>query len=306
MIKIGILDKEEMYTVRLAAALNRRGKGKWNIIAFTDWSILEEYMKRTRLDILAGTDEEVLDKLHEEYKELFILWLREEEKPFAKKNDSIFAVCRYQGAGVIEDSVRKMISQMKSSIKHTKKMVAMYSPVGRCGKTELALEITTSGKYGEWLYIGLEDYSFFGDEYQREETEYFLYFIKEREKEKLFSLIENSSGVIPSAFSPFDSKRMEKEDIRWLVEVLREYQRYNGILFDIGTGILQDFEIFLLFDFWLVPYLPEANSMAKREKLEKLLEAYGMEGMKKGLEFLNMEQREKNIQRLDDIFCPND
>ena len=58
------------------------------------------------------------------------MWLREEEKPFAKKNDSIFAVCRYQGAGVIEDSVRKMISQMKSSIKHTKKMVAMYSPVG--------------------------------------------------------------------------------------------------------------------------------------------------------------------------------
>ena len=212
----------------------------------------------------------------------------------------------YQGAGVIEDGVRKVISRMENGVKHAKKMVAMYSPVGRCGKTELALEITTSGRYGEWLYIGLEDYSFFEDEHQREETEYFLYFVKEREKEKLCSLIGNSSGVIPSALSPFDSKRMDKEDIKWLAGVLREYPGYSGILFDIGTGILQDFEIFLLFDFWLVPYLPEANSMAKRRKLEELLDVYGMEEMKKGIEFLNMEKREQTIQRLDAILCQDE
>ena len=84
MIKIGLLDKEEGYAVRLAASLNRRGKGKWSTIAFTDRDILEDYMKRTRLDILAGTDAEVLNGLREEYRELFLLWLREEEKPFAK------------------------------------------------------------------------------------------------------------------------------------------------------------------------------------------------------------------------------
>ena len=306
MIKIGLLDKEEGYAVRLAASLNRRGKGKWSTIAFTDRDILEDYMKRTRLDILAGTDAEVLNGLREEYRELFLLWLREEEKPFAKQSDSIFSVCCYQGAGVIEDGVRKVISRMENGVKHAKKMVAMYSPVGRCGKTELALEITTSGRYGEWLYIGLEDYSFFEDEHQREETEYFLYFVKEREKEKLCSLIGNSSGVIPSALSPFDSKRMDKEDIKWLAGVLREYPGYSGILFDIGTGILQDFEIFLLFDFWLVPYLPEANSMAKRRKLEELLDVYGMEEMKKGIEFLNMEKREQTIQRLDAILCQDE
>ena len=305
MIKIGILDKEEMYTARLTAALNRRGNGKWSIMAFTHIDILEDYMKRTRLDILAGTDEEVLNRLGEAHKELYILWLREEEKPFAKRNDSFFSVCRYRGTGVIEDGMRKMISRMKSSIKYSKKMVVMYSPVGRCGKTELALEITTSGRYGEWLYIGLEDYSSFGEKH-REETEYFLYFIKEREKDKLFSLIENCSGVIPSAFSPFDSKRMEKEDIRWLIGVLRDYQRYDGVLFDIGTGILQDFEIFLLFDFWLVPYLPEENSVAKKEKLERLLEAYDMEHVKKGLKFLNVKEKKITMQKLDEIFCPDD
>lgn len=304
MISIGLLDNEEDYVRKLAAYLNRQGRGKWNIVAFTNGEILDSYMKKRRLDILAGTNERVLTELQREHGELVILWLRDEEQPFGRKEGNCFFVCRYQGAGVIEEGMRKIISQMDIHTRHTKRIVAMYSPVGRCGKTELALEIARDERYGKWLYIGMEDYSFFGDDYREEEkrTESFLYYIKEREKAKLLSLIEGSSGIIPSAFSPFDTRRMEKEDFKWFIEIFREYYGYNGILFDFGTGVIQDFETFLLFDFLLVPYLTEEKSIAKKEKLERLLEAYGLEEIKKGIKFLNMQKKEDVREKLDKLF----
>lgn len=304
MIRIGILDKEDGYVRKLAAYLNRYGKGKWNIAAFTDWELLKCYMEKRRLDIIAGTREEDLKELQKIHREISILWLRDdkEEEGLKKTDIRSYSVFRFQSAKAIGEHTREMINQMGICNQSVKKMVAMYSPVNRCGKTELALNLVKSRRYGRWLYIGMEDYSFFEMDKEEERAEAFLFFIKERQKEKLLSLLAEGFDVIVSVFSPFDLKQIERDDIKWLIEILRNHSVYSGVIFDFGTGILQDFNIFLLFDCLLVPYLSEEKSIAKKEKLKQLLQAYGLEAVMEGMGFLNMEKEEEVWEKLDKIF----
>lgn len=302
MVRIGVLDEEDAYAAKLAAYLNRYGRGKWKIAAFTDRELLRNYMEKKRLDIVAGTKERALWEIREAHKEVIILWLREEKGELKKTAFRSYSVFRYQSAKVIGENIGQVINQMGICSKPEKRIAAIYSPVNRCGKTELALQLVKSMRYGRWLYIGMEDYSFFKESKEEERADAFLFFIKERKKEKLLCLMEEGSDIIVSAFSPFDTKQLEKEDIKWVIEVLKDSSVYSGAIFDFGTGIIRDLDIFLLFDCLLVPYLPEEKSIVKKDKLKQLLQVQGLEMVIEGIKFLNMHKGEEVWEELDKIF----
>ena len=291
-LRIGILDEEEAYVERLAGYLNREKKGNWKISAFTDANVLGAYLEKRKLDILVGTDREQVEGVHEKYPDLGMVWLTEQEEAGKSKRDSgiFYPLYRYQSAKRIGEGIEEFAGQIRKQ--EDKTMIAVYSPIGRCGKTAFALSALEQNTYGGWLYIGMEDYSSL-PALENAEGGAFLYYMKERNETKVMQWIEESGGRIPSAGSPFDTKQIEEEDIEWFRGILDRCGNCKGAIFDIGTGVLKDYELFLLFDVVVVPYLTGEKELAKKERFEQLLNLYGMEHLRDSFYFINMEKEEE-------------
>lgn len=307
-VKIGILDEEKEYVEALAGYLGRFAKGRWAIAAFTDPAVLYSYLQDGKIDILAGTDRAQLERVRQEYEGLIFLWLSDEKK----LQDNIFgdatghmpvcqSVCRYQSAKVIAMAVQNIVEQRYLTLEGMGKMVAVYSPVGRCGKTSLALEVVQREDYGRWLYIGMEDYSSFPAAENNITMEEFLYYVKERQGEKLLGLMEESGGMIVSGRLIFDVRQITKEDMQWIRPVLLE-SNFDGMVFDIGTGVLQNYEIFSAVDDLVVPYLSEGTAMIKKQNFESGLDVLGMAEIKEKIRFVNMECQQEIVLVMEEIF----
>lgn len=307
-IKIGILDEEKEYVKMLAAYLGRFGKGQWSTAAFTDREVLKDYLNSGKLDILAGTNREELKQFQKIYDNLSYLWLSDRPET-GKREVGFYEIYRYQSARAVGKILENIAMQILKTVGQEKPMVAIYSPVGRCGKTTLALEVVHNEEYGRWLYIGMEDYSSFSKEQLEEsgilaEPDDFFYFVKERQENKLLALIKESSGVIGSGSSLFDTRQVENEDMVWLKEVLRKGD-YTGIIFDMGTGILMDLSILNVFDVLLVPYLKGEISITKKQNFDRMLDLYGLEALKEKIAYINMSNQDEIAEKMEEIFKGN-
>lgn len=305
VLKIGILDDEREYVESLSAYLSRFGKGRWMTAAFTDHEVLKSYLKGKRLDLIAGTSEEELKKLQEEYGGLIFLWLSDRQD-MKKKNVPFPSVYRFQSAKVIGATIENMVNRVYMSGQREKVMVAVYSPVGRCGKTTMALRVAENENYEKWLYIGMEDYSSFPAQQESTDniknsvdSDNFIYYLKEHQAEKLLALAEKSAGRIVSGWSVFDRKQIDAEDMAWLKNVLKD-SGYYGIVCDFGTGVLQSYDIFFLFDYILVPYLKEEKALIKKNNFESLLKLYELDEEK--IRFINMEDKQEVMEKMDEVF----
>ena len=303
MIKIGILDDEQEYVTMLAAYLGRYGRGRWTTAAFTDKGVLSTYLSEGQLDIVAGTDREELRQLQQTYENLIFLWLSNRQKS-EEREMGFYEVYRYQSVWAIGKMVEEITTQIIRNTGLQKTMAAIYSPVGRCGKTTLALEVAKKEDYGKWIYIGLEDYSSFLEEREGDEdtgADDFFYYIKERQAEKLLSVVKSRNGIIFSGSSFFDTRQINYEDLEWLKGVLQEWD-CSGIICDIGTGILTDLELLSLFDYILVPYLKGEISMIKKQNFEQMLAFHGYDWLQEKMILVNMSNQEEIEEKKKELF----
>lgn len=301
-VKIGLYDEERSYAEKLSAYLNRKGNGKWIVSAYTNETLLERDAKETQIDMISGTNRQVLYKIRESHRKIPLLWLRETNKAFSGAPEEFPSVYRYQSAAAIAQALEEMVNTFMVHEKNKIPIAAVYSPVGRCGKTSLAMHLVKQGQYGRWLYIGMEDYSFLWarvkepEDVMFSETDSFLYYIKEQNDEQLSLLMRESQGIIPSAFSPFDTKCLEKEDFQWLLEWLQGMEGYAGFIFDFGTGVMSEISILTLFDYIIVPFVQQEKELQKLEQFNDLINAYGLSGLNNRLLYVNMEsEKEQNM-----------
>ena len=291
-IRIGIIDTERSYVEKLSAYLNRFGKEVWIVSGFTDYEVLEKSMKDGRVDILMNTDFVSIKRYKQMYPDIGYIWLTENKtdgKGLHLKAEEVYSIYRYQSAEAIGQAVKDIVIYLGILKNTEKKTAVIYSPVGRCGKTTLAMDFVENGNNGKWLYIGMEDYSYLVSE-DKYDAEDFLYYVKERHEEAVLNILGNVSGIIPSPFSPFDTRQIGREDVEWFLNVFEKCSSFKGVIFDVGTGILKDLNVLLQFDHVVVPYLNNNKSMEKRQQLEELIKAYELEELLEKIYYLEMDK----------------
>lgn len=305
-IKIGVWDEEIEYVSRLADYLQKYGKGKWDVRAFTDVEMIQAYIKSHSMDLLLGTDRNGLN-VFEEYKEMTKLWLTDEPKPKNIERKGWYALCRFQGADNIAKQIKMIVTKKQCAQKKSKQLVAIYSPIGRCGKTTFALDFVKEGAYGRWLYVGMEDYSSFGEtDIDRKKTaDEFFYYWKTHNEEQVMHYVRGEEDVIVSGNSFFDSRQVNVEDLNWLRSNL-ESSEYNGVLFDMGSGVLQNFRMLEGFDIILVPFMEEEYAQRKRSNFEWMFHYQEMDECKKKIRYLNMTNKNEREHQLQHIFGGDD
>ncbi len=288
MIRIGILDEEVQYVGKLAAYLNRENKGAIKCSAFTEEEKLVDYMEKNGLDVVVATKGKALEHMAEQFQKVCCIELAEE-----RKKGRFPCIYRYQSGERIAKEINGILNCEGLYAARDRPAVAIYSPIGRCGKTKMALDFVRAREERRWIYIGLEDYGI----HPVDGINDWLYYVKERKEEKIVEIIDRSEGLLASPFSPFDTKLLDRTDMEWLISILKKSKQYQGILFDIGTGVLKDITILTLFDRVLVPCLYSGASVKKKERFEEVARAYGLNDWIRDVVFLDMEQ-EVSLQAL--------
>lgn len=271
MIRIGIADWEEEYVKKLVRYLQKYGNGKWVVSGFTTKEDLLQYREKRMIDVLVCTDKKML-RHNDNGMSGIQLWLSSTKSNLEKIGEQEYVAYRFQSAAEIGRCLDRIIGEYKTDADMTQTWVAIYSPIGRCGKTTLAMEIVNLSTLGRWIYFGLEDYNSFFDSTQKAAslTDELLYFWKERKPEQVLRIIEQTEGFIVTGTSLLDARNITIEDVRWIKTLLNNNQ-YEGILFDIGSGVLKNLQVLQEFDVVIVPYLCEERALAKKKVFERLL-----------------------------------
>lgn len=288
-----ICDREESYARRLMDYLSRRER-LFEICIFTEVAPLREYLCSHRADILLVEKE---------------LWTEEIASLTAGK-----IILLSDGTGVAEETAYPVIFKLQPAENVEREIVncytagggrplcaletadntefwSVFSPVGGCGKTTLALALAERLAHKKkTLYLNLESFGSMTaeDGFKGGMTD-LLYYVKER-KENLFlqfpALLERKQGfdcVLPvDCYS--DLFALTEADIAYLFTELRK-SWYEAVILDVGSITPTTFRLLAECSRIFVPCRREEEATGKMAALERSLRMEGQEEL-----FLQMEQ----------------
>lgn len=252
--RIGICCQDTLYAENLALALERESGGAFLLTCFSG------------PDKLIGFDAiREMDLLLSEWVPVGEMQDKVQGIPFVNltAHPADGGIFMYQSVREIAEEILIRLKPMGRT-SHPSGCIAVFSPLGRCGKTTLARAIAASDSSGTGIYIGLED---FGERPVHSELLYMARqridgFIEAADKE-----IGTTDGISELVLSGviMEVRDVQSADILWLSDQLLRSGRYTTVSFDLGTGMLINPEMLLSFGQIFMPVLGDEVSMRKLE-----------------------------------------
>lgn len=174
---------------------------------------------------------------------------------------------RYQSVERLVEVIQQILSMNQRYVVNSGMFYAVYSPLGRCGKTTFSKSLCR--QFTDSLYVNWEGISEMADE--DELGSWILYCIKSRNEECLTYLQTHAVTSLPPPDCFEDIRQIEKEDLIWFREEVRKRQLYESVVFDIGGMVLASYRVLEAFDRIFVPTLSDAVSLRKQEVFGQML-----------------------------------
>lgn len=278
--RIGICDGDYHYVVNLMEYINSHHGIGVSLVAFSSVEAIREYIGRNYLDgVILGSGL----VWPEAVEGVTFMTLTDRR---TREDNSIY---KYQSAETVAEDIKRYlkvwIPEEREADRHGG-FCAVYSPLGRCGKTQLAKGICLCNPGS--LYVAMEEYG--RRNAQGEEVLYNLIFQNDNILKLIGSLKNNQYGFqeITGILSYQDIRMLKKENISWLKEQLLVGGDYGRVVFDIGAGALWSLDILGVMDRVYVPVLEDESSGIKLQAFREMLrgEAYG--GVSEKLVYLNV------------------
>lgn len=289
---MAVYDEDPFYAERLSDYVNRKEKGVFEAQAFTSKKHLEEYAKDHEIDVLLTgdtADENGLSGIKSAQR----IYLTEEQR--AGQEKSVPEIYKYQSG---DDIIREVMAaycevpEAKEAFPglftKEKKIIGIYSPVGRCGKTSLALSVgQILAKEEKVLFITLDTFTGFSgllDEQWKRDLSDLIYYYKQGRFHalRLNSIIYYLGDMawIPPIRFPDDYNQITAEEMADFLTKILEECGYNTVILDVGSYGRQ---VMPLLEICRVIYMPvkeDAISLAKLEEFERYVEGCGKQKMK--------------------------
>lgn len=283
---MAVYDDDPHYAERLSDYVNRKEKGIFRAQAFTTKERLEEFARGNDIDVLltgVSVGEEI-----EGLKTTQKIFLAE-ERPAGGVRE-IPEVYKYQSGDDIIREVMAVYCELpgvKSSLpglsENRRRIIGVYSPIGRCGKTSLALAIgQVLAREEKVLFVSLDVYTGFSrllDEQWKRDLSDLIYYYKQGRFHgmRLNSIVYYLGDMawIPPFRYPDDYCQITTEEMAELLEQILRESTYETIVLDLGSC---DRQILPLLEHCQVVYMPmkeDAVSQAKLKEFEEYLEHFG-------------------------------
>lgn len=251
--KVCLLDSDSAYQRALMQYLNMRAAIPVQLYAFTTAESFAAF-RETAVPELLLVGEEYAD-----WTDVCPVCVLTKQREYTGKQRSLF---RYQGVELLVRSMLEIIEQGQQKVVDGAAVYAVHSPLGRCGKTQLAQEICR--RFKKSLYVNWEGIpACVPESAETDMGNQLLYCLKSRNEAYITWLMEQECTAILPPDGYLDIRQIEKEDIAWFREEIRKNTDYEVVVFDAGTMVAGTYGIFGAFDRVLVPVLNDPVSKSK-------------------------------------------
>lgn len=277
---LAVCDSEVEYTCQLAEYLNHQKGFPFQVQLFTSTKTLRQFTNKQPLAVALISEEDY----EEELKELPIdhLVLLGEGK---EKEEGLKTLYKYQSSQSLTRELLEWVAR-EGVIGRPQmggpglKMIAIYSPIGRCLKTSFSFVLgQVLGKKHKVLYLNMESYSGLGQLLQKEfsndmsELIYYLQNTKEKFAYRMSSMIEQVGGVdiLPPFDSFLDFTSVSKEEWIQLFQEIEKGSEYEYLILDLSDAIQGLFDILRLCDVVYTIDREDGFSKAKIDQYQEVL-----------------------------------
>lgn len=263
---IGICDKDIDYASNLMDGINRIGEGEFSACAFSDTKCLKEFVKQDELDLLLTS--EVVDGVR-------CILLTDDEEMRHREIGESGVIYKYQSVTDVVREIRKLFKPAEISVRKRCRFIAVYSPLGRCGKTSLAKALAAQDEVRGGLYVGMENFA------SENSDADILYLLKQRSPDLITALgnaviQESDFSVLYASGAYIDTHDVLGTDIELLNRELDRLGRFSTVCYDIGSAAFTDLSIFNYFDLIYFPVLDDEVSVKKLKGFRQLIYSAGL------------------------------
>lgn len=284
-ILIVILDSDKDYIIGVNEYLREYNNENYLLYTFSDINRFKEfYVKNDDIDIFV-VDEYFYDKDLLDFVNSYVEILSEEKD--VVKVQGYDTVYKYQKmslliSAVLNNYAEKNIDDCESALLKEREVniIAVYSPVNRCGKSTLCLELAKEIKGKSPLVINLEEFSNIINEIESELniSDLLYYYLRGNSHFaiKLEAIIEEYEGIniIPPVKNISDFVDVNSEVWAELILKIIDVGKYTTVIIDISNMVGDIFKILKICNYIFIPYLDDKYSEIKMAAFDKQLESY--------------------------------
>lgn len=246
-------DADEQYAYRFMNYVNDRRLMPFEVIIFTKGALLEEYLRDSRVELLL-VSENTGFCAREDLNVGRIIRLAEEENACDKG-----MVYKYQSTDVLVREVLRQCGddedgETQLSVSANTKVLGVYSPIGRCYKTTLALALAMNSSRNErTLYVNLEEFCGIPELLNAtggglSDLIYYFRHNQGKLKSRLSEIIATTNGFdyIPVCASPEDYEDVMPEEWIEFLKYVIENGGYDVIVMDMGNVVHETWKLIAL------------------------------------------------------------
>lgn len=288
---MAVYDRDPFYAERLSDYVNRKGKGMFQAQAFTSREKLEEYMREHEVDVLLAGENADLDSLDSRYAGRSIFLSEDRTGGGEGKKKEIY---KYQSGDDIIREVMACYCEMPgaaggsgSGYGKAGRMIGVYSPVGRCGKTSLAFSIgQILAREERVLFASLDSFTGFaglmGERWKRDLSDLVYYHKQGRltaaRLNTVLHFIGDMAWLPPMSF-PEDYCQISSEEMAGMFGKIAGEGQFETVVLDIGNFGKQAVPFLRLCQVIFMPVKEDEVSAAKIREFESYLEEHGNGGI---------------------------
>lgn len=272
-------------------------KNLFNIVGFSRRDSFLSYMETNSPNVII-ISEFLLKSVEEYISDSYIICLSECKNNIDMENNSVKTIFKYQSASDICENLLNIVAKIdisNKSVLHNSrkaKLVGIFSPIGRSGKTTIAFETARmlSGS-NKLLVISLSEYSGFNKRilnhynYDLSDLVYFYLQSEGNLELKLKSVVKEYSGFeyIPPLHFIQDIKDITINNWHGLINSICKVSDYDIIILDISNNVRDYIELLFACQLILMPSLSDDISKDKLEEFNELLKLYNREDIKNNI-----------------------
>lgn len=283
---IVILENDTEYLNSFLGYFENYNESALKIAGFSEKESFLKYISQNTADIIL-TKEELLSEIEEDIDKDKIVLLTEEAG--IESINGIKTLYRFQQMKNIIRYIINLcaeITPIKRDVIRVKggetiQIIGIYSPVRRCGKTALSMELAENlAKNGKILLINMEEYSSLRKN-KGEDREYdladLLYFYMQNSwsfELKLKAVLQTMCGFdyIPPMENGDELRNITAEQWKGLISEIGKVSDYKIIILDLSDIISDILKLLNMCDFIIMPYMTDEISCCKVAEFEKALE----------------------------------
>lgn len=296
-----ICGEDELYVLRLADAIADREELDLQVQVCTSFEQEEKLEQFQTAELLLIGDEIPYEK-------------RQTSKAFHK-----FVLTSQEGEEVGEDeipvfkyqSVQNMFSQiMENCIEHDRagffqvphkdgqKLIVVYSPIHRIGKTRFARALGQElAREEKTLFINMQEYPGWGGQKEERRTSLadLLYYSHQEQNHlglRISSMVKDQEGlaILDPIPVSVDLKEVVWEDWNSLILQILKKGPYQNMILDLSESVQGLFDILKMSDEWYLPYIEDEEEKKKLEQFFRTLDKMGWHKLSQKAKMTEMKE----------------